>query len=293
MKTTPFLLLLLLSLHQPLGAQQAFQNGYLGLSTGIINYEGDLKPNSFTFNNSNLYLSFFARFPFTPRISWKIGAGFGKVEADDRDNRDYLKARNLDFASSISELYTGIEIAALDISKQFVTPYVFVGGVIFHFNPYTFDQGHNKVFLKPLSTEGQGLADYPERKPYKLTQLALAWSAGIRFRISDGFNAGLEFNQRKTFTDYLDDVSSTYVDYNKLLQAKGQLAVDLAYRGDELPGGSPYPHDNEQRGTASEKDWYYMLCLTAEVKFSTIKSGIGKLFYGRNERYVTKCPSNF
>jgi len=120
------------------------------------------------------------------------------VEAADRDNRDYLKTRNLEFASSISELYTGAEIDALDISKHVVTPYVFVGAVVFHFNPYTFDQDHHKVFLKPLSTEGQGLVDYPQRKPYQLTQLALAWSVGIRCRISDGLNAALEFNQRKT-----------------------------------------------------------------------------------------------
>ncbi len=100
----------------------------------------------------------------------------------------------------------------------------------------------NRVYLKPLSTEGEGLPGYPDRKPYSLTQLAIPFGGGVKFAITNDWHIGLEVGLRKLFTDYLDDVSSTYADPNDLLTAKGQLAVDLSYRGDEVVGGDPvYP----------------------------------------------------
>ena len=93
-----------------------------------------------------------------------------------------------------------------------------------------------KSFFTTTSTEGQGtINNIPEQKPYKLTQLALGFG-GARYAINDNMNIGVELVQRKTFTDYLDDVSSIYVDHNVLLQAKGAKAVEMAYRGDELSG---------------------------------------------------------
>ncbi len=169
-----------------------------------------------------------------------------------------MQARNLSFKTSIKEIYTGFELSAIDISKNHFTPYLFLGVSVFHFNPYTYDKNNQKIYLKLLSTEGQGLADYPERKPYKLTQAALAWACGVKYAINDYLIAAVEFKQRKTFTDYLDDVSSSYVDYDKLLAAKGQLSVNLSYRGDELSNSLSYPHNGEQRGTPTEKDWIYM-----------------------------------
>jgi len=98
---------------------------------------------------------------------------------------------------------------------------------------------------------------------------------------------GIEFSQRKTFTDYIDDVSTHYVDQNILLQVKGPKAVALAYRGDELPNGAGYPRDGEQRGTPKEMDWYYFLGITAEMKFECFKN----LFGGRmGTPEQCKCP---
>ena len=293
MKNKPLLLLILVTLSKSLMAQEFSHVPYFGFNVGMINYEGDLKPNSFTFKNSNTHISFFTRIPLTKKLSWKGGFGFGKVQAADRDNRDYLQIRNLDFSSSIKEAYMGLEFAPLDLSTYRFTPYLNLGASVFHFNPYTIDANNQKIYLKPLSTEGQGLADYPDRKPYKLTQIAFAWSGGIKYQITEGINTGIEFSQRKTFTDYLDDVSASYVDYDKLLEARGQLAVDLAYRGDELLNGSPYPHSGEQRGTPTEKDWYYMLDFTVEFHLEKIRTGFKGIFQSNNAGYYSKCPTGF
>ena len=153
-------------------------------------------------------------------------------------------------------------------------------------------QSGNKVYLQPLSTEGQGLQEYPDRKIYGLNQFALAFGGGGRFRFSDCMNISLEFTQRKTFTDYLDDVSTSYVDQNRLLMARGPKTAELAFRGDEVHGGN-YPPDGEQRGTPTEKDWYYIIGITAEIKFACIKNPFAgfSLRKSNNNWYSRKCPS--
>src|SRR5207249_6493504 len=122
--------------------------------------------------------------------------------------------------------------------------------------------------------EGEGLPQYPDRKSYSLTQLALPFGGGIKCALNDNLRVGIELGLRKLFTDYLDDVSSNYADANDLLAAKGQQAVDLAYRGDEVPGGNPtYPAKGAQRGSSALKDWYYLTGLTLSFRL-----GNGPLF---------------
>jgi len=114
---------------------------------------------------------------------------------------------------------------------------------------------------------------------------ALAFSSGVKFAVTNDIIVGFELNQRKTFTDYLDDVSSFYVDRNTLLQAKGAKAVELAWRTDELPGTNPYPAHGEQRGTPSEMDWYYFFGVNVEFKLSIFKNN-------RNSKVLAyqRCP---
>jgi hypothetical protein len=115
---------------------------------------------------------------------------------------------------------------------------------------------NNKTYLQPLGTEGQGLQGYSGT--YGLTQFALPFGAGIKYNLSDKFRLSMEVGLRKTFTDYLDDVSANYADANDLLTLRGTTAADLAYRGDEVPGGDPtFPAKGDIRGSAKYKDYYY------------------------------------
>jgi hypothetical protein len=257
-----------------------------------MNYQGDLNPNSFTFKNSNLATGIIVRKPLNRWFTVRAGFNMGTIEAADRNNRDYLKQRNLSFYTSIKEAYVGLEITILDISVGRFTPYIYGGVAVFHFNPWTYDKNGVKTFLQPLSTEGQGLSQYSDRQPYKLTQLSLPVGVGAKYAASDNFSIGIEFNQRKTFTDYIDDVSSSYVDVNALRQAKGNKAVELAFRENEIPQGRlQYPAHGEQRGTPSEMDWYYFFGLTSEIKLNAIGSLFGS---STNKRGVAsqRCPRN-
>jgi hypothetical protein len=218
------------------------------------------------------------------------------VEGADRFNRDYLQTRNLNFATNLKEVFTLLEADVLDISTKKFTPFAYGGVVLYHFNPYTFDGNNKKVYLKPLSTEGQGLPGYPDRKPYKLTQFVAAFGGGFRIAINNCISIAMEFTQRKTFTDYLDDVSTAYVDEITLLTARGQQAVNLAYRGDEVNPSWEYPPGGEQRGTPTEMDWYYFIGMSVDVKIGCLKgkfSGLLNLSDKNTRRFYKRCPTMY
>jgi len=274
-------------------SQDGNKGTYIGFILGKMNYQGDLNPNSFTFSHSKATTGITFRQSLNRWISFKGDFAIGHIDAADHYNRDYLKTRNLSFKSTIKEVSIGLEASMLDLSTAHFTPYVFGEVSLYHFNPWAYDVSGNKVYLQPLSTEGQGLSQFPEQKPYKLTQIALGFGFGARYAINKNINIGFELLQRKTFTDYLDDVSSIYVDQNVLLQAKGTKAVEMAYRGDEIAGGLSYPNHGEKRGTPSEMDWYYFFGVNFEIKFSAF----AQLFKGvkpenSSALHFTRCPRN-
>jgi hypothetical protein len=288
LKTITLLLLLCIQLPGWSQDEEFSKQPTITLFTGLINYQGDLNPNSFSIAHSKFAGGVSIRKPISRWFTARAGITIGHLEAADRYNRDYLKPRNLSFYTSISEAYAALEINFLDIRKTRFTPYLYGGIAVFHFNPWTNDDAGKKVYLKPLSTEGQGVAAFPEQKAYKLTQVAIPFGIGLKYAVSDNINIGVEFSDRKTFTDYLDDVSSHYVDYEKLLAAKGPKAVEMAYRGIPSPNASAsYPPHGEQRGTPSEMDWYYFAGLTIEVKLNAVSN----LFHGMGGKdYHQGCP---
>lgn len=274
-------------------AQNIDKGWHIGLLGGLVNYQGDLQPNSFSFQRSPFFSQAWIRKNLNSRMAVKTGIGIGRITAADKYNRDYLQARNLSFQTNIKEAFLNLEIAILDIQHSRWTPFGYAGIVAFHFDPYTYDQAGDKIYLKPLSTEGQGLSDFPDRKPYKLTQMALGFGGGVHFLVGEGLTVSLQTGQRKTFTDYLDDVSSSYVDKNKLLAARGEKAVELAFRGDELNSNSPYPSHGDQRGTPKEMDWYYYIGLSVEVNLSKTNNLFSSIFNRGKNSYVVRCPTVF
>lgn len=262
----------------------------VGVFGGVANYLGDLSDK--LYQNSGAALGVTASYPVTNRINIRGGFTYGKVKgADSLSPREDFKLRNLSFQTSISEFNLVAEINTFDMNYKRWSPYVFGGLAVFHFNPYTYDQQNNKVFLQPLSTEGQGLPGY--QKSYSLTQFALPFGGGIKYDISESVRISLEIGLRKLFTDYLDDLSGTYPDVNDLLTAKGQQAVDISYRGDEVAGGNPaFPSKGWDRGSPKNKDYYYFSGI--HLSFA-LPGGENERSYnskmGKNKRYG--CPTVF
>jgi len=239
---------------------------HANLFGGISNYSGDLQNKMFTTDQSYGAIGASLQYDLTGHLSVLSGFNYGHVGAADKYNKPDLQARNLSFQSNIFEWNVMAEYNIFDISEKRFTPYVFAGIATFHFNPYAYDTLGRKVYLKPLSTEGEGLPQYPDSKPYSLTQFAIPFGAGIKFRITDNVTLAYEVGFRKLFTDYLDDVSNRYVDQTILLNAKGPEAVEMAYRGNEVKNGSQtYPVAGTVRGDPKSKDWYYFSGIRVSV----------------------------
>ncbi len=247
------------------------QNLHADFFAGIASYQGDLQAKRYTLNMAHPAVGIGLSYDVSSRFVARAGFTYGQVEGNDKANTQAksILIRNLNFKSNIAEFHLAMEFNLFDLSERSATPYIFGGVAGYHFNPFTNDLSGNKVLLQPLSTEGQGLSQYPDRKPYNLNQLAIPFGGGIKLSLSDNLQVAGEIGIRKLFTDYLDDVSTTYVDQATLLAAKGQKAVDLAYRGDEINPALPYPSAGAIRGGSKYKDWYYFTGLRISYRLNS------------------------
>ena len=253
---------------------------------GFANYIGDLQSSPYTTQQAHLAGGVGLEYDLTQHFSLLSNITLGRVGASDAysDKAD-VRARNLSFQTDIDELNLLAEYNLFSLRSHKVTPYAFAGVAVYHFNPYAYDSTGKKVYLRPLSTEGEGLPQYPKVHPYNLTQLAIPFGGGIKFRISDQIVLAYEIGLRKLFTDYLDDVSGRYVDENILLAAKGPEAVEMAYRGNEIKGGGAYPPGGTLRGSPKTKDWYYFSGIRVIIAFNT-----HQMEEHRRQRSILDCP---
>lgn len=263
------------------------QRIHIGLFGGLAAYNGDLTDKIFPKKVTNGAIGLTASYELRDQIMIRGGFTYAVVGGADRFSEQAdLVSRNLSFETSLFEFSLLGEYYILNLNHHRISPYAFGGLAIYHFNPYAFNGSDTKIYLKPLSTEGQGLPGYPGRKPYSLTQLAMPFGGGVKFAVSENLHIGVEVGLRKLFTDYLDDVSSTYADPNDLLAAKGQLSVDMSYRGDELPGGNTaYPAKGAIRGGEKKKDMYYF----SGIHLTYRLGGSGGLF-GNSYKRKFGCP---
>jgi hypothetical protein len=269
------------------------QRIHVGVFGGLSAYNGELAEKIFPKKVTNGAIGITANYELTDKIMIRAGYTYAIIGGADRyaDKTSNLE-RNLAFESRISEFSLIGEYYFKSLYDNRFSPYLMAGVALFHFNPYAFNGSTQKIFLKPLSTEGQGIAGYPDRKPYSLIQPALPVGGGVKFAINEKIHLGLEAGIRLTLTDYIDDVSKSYIDPADLLAARGQLAVDMSYRGDEIPNGNQaYPVKGFQRGGSDIKDFYYFTGLHLTYRLGDA----GGIFRGGNNSYRKSrmgCPTN-
>lgn len=240
------------------------QNFHFSGRVGLASYQGDLKAKAVSLSQSSLLFSLGARYDLSEHLSARSYFTLTSLQADDKKGTATMQDRNLNFKSKILDWELTAQYNIFSLNSKWWTPYVFAGVGFYHFKPYTKDAAGERVFLQPLSTEGQGFAAGVDE--YKLMQFAIPLGFGAEYSLNEDMRVGLEFGYRKTFTDYIDDVSGVYVDETALLNARGQTAVDLAWRGDEK-SGAPYPAAGAPRGNPNNKDGYYYVALTYSVRF--------------------------
>lgn len=261
----------------------------IGLSAGVSNYYGDLQDRVFdSYTNrpmGGLSYKFFAN----PHLGFRFQANYGHITAADSLSEARVKQeRNLRFGSRVFEVSGGVEINFFPVEKDRMkfSPYVFGGIGIFHFNPYTDGMHGEKVYLRPLSTEGQNIPLYPDRHEYGLVNVSFPFGGGVKFFVGKTLMMSGEVGFRWTNSDYLDDVSKSYVNLDTLAAYRGQQAVDLAFRGDETRNwDGNYPNYKFQRGESQSNDWYMFANITVAVYF--------KAFGNLNSYWQAHCPAFF
>lgn len=243
------------------------QYAEIGLIGGAMTYTGDLSEVPYRLEQTHPSIYGFIQYNTNPWFALRWQGGYGRISgSDEYSSRSYANLRNLSFTSDIYEgsmlfVFNLTGFNAKRLRKPF-SPYVFGGISYFHHNPRAFFQGQ-WVDLQPLGTEGQGTSAYPERDPYGLHQVGLPFGGGFRIAVTEKWTLGIEMKITKTWTDYLDDVSTTYVAQEVLIAENGILAWNLSNRTGEFLLTEPLDWDDTvQRGNPDAKDWFFMTGVT-------------------------------
>jgi hypothetical protein len=233
----------------------------VGAYVGTSNYVGDLSEQRFSPEGFGGMLGVLGRYNFTKYLSAKASLTKGTVAGDDAHAKAQVhKDRNLSFRSDILELAaTGeLNLSAYNIrANKTGVPYLFAGLALMHFNPQAQMRG-TWYDLQPLQTEG---------KQYSRLAVAVPFGVGMKFNLSYKLNFGFEIGARKTFTDYLDDVSTHYPDVINLRRTDPTTA-SLSYRTPEITGEFGENPMGSERGDPSTKDWYFFGGITFTVNLT-------------------------
>jgi hypothetical protein len=198
---------------------------------------------------------------------------YARLAGNDKYTEEpFRKNRNCNFRTPVIELNAQFEYTItrerpghiynlkgiVGLRNIQITTYLFAGIGGMYFNPK--GEWNGKWYaLKPLSTEGEGLV--ATRKKYSSVQFVIPVGIGFKYALNKDWSIGIEYGMRKTFTDYVDDVSKTYFDNDYLNQVKGSTAAHFANPTNlslTSIGGDPIKTTaaGEQRGDPKDKDAY-------------------------------------
>jgi len=255
--TLGFILLLSISSN----AQKGWElGGWLGTSY----YFGDLNT-ELRLNRPGLAGGLMARYNFNTRVCNSTSINYGRIRAKDEDSSNSVeKMRNLSFFSDIFELSSSLEFNFFNYvhgTDEWYTPYVFGGFTVFSYNPKAQLNGET-YNLRDFNTEGQFAGE-----SYGNFHAAFNFGIGMKWDINENWSFNLSLGSRKVFTDYLDDVSTTYPDQNTLILTQGITASELSDRS----GIDGFATQGRQRGDSKENDSYHFIGIGLMRYFGTLE----------------------
>jgi hypothetical protein len=235
-----------------------------------------------------------ARYQWHRRFATRASFNFGWTVGKDAWSEDPARnARNLSFHSFnfewgfLPEFYFLPDVplkgryrrrGVTGKSGRPVLGYIYTGIVGFTMNPMARNPYDGQTYaLQPLGTEGQFVL--PTRDPYSLVQIAIPIGVGFSFKLTNEINLDVEVGWRRTFTDYMDDVSSTYVDPNLFgSDVAKQLSIGTqAYYLDQTPEpGVQIFGPGDQRGNPQDNDTYMFFAFNLSWKLTAFQNSAPK-----------------
>lgn len=255
---------------------QYTENTEVGVMGGVAYYLGDLNSTHFFQPSGNVGL--IIRKNIDNRFSYKTEILYLSLQSDEKNSNDTIaQNRKLHFKTPIYELSGQIEFNFLPYETgnplYTWTPFIYTGFSLFHFNPKAENPNGEWINLQPLGTEGQGTTTFPDRKKYSLIQFAIPMGGGVKIAVNKSFNIILEYGIRKTFTDYIDDVSTTYAGPNRQgIWPVDMESNDVRYFSDPT-GKEDINYQGVQRGNPDKKDWYSFTGITLSFKLNNNTTG--------------------
>lgn len=254
------------------------QQGEFGITVGAAHYFGDLNTRA-NINRPKPAVGIFYRKQFNNYLGIRASLHYAQLGYSDIYSKNsYQQARNLSFNTDIIELavqgdFNFFKYIPGDPEFSF-TPYVTFGVGIFSYNPYAY-LNDKKIFLRPLGTEGQNIkyigADGTVRKPYGSTAVCIPLGIGVKYSINSNYNLSFQIAHRLTTTDYIDDVSTTYVGIDKFPPINGTPSIAGILQDRSTEKGVTIGVEGRQRGTSKQNDQYIMAEFGISINISTYK----------------------
>lgn len=238
-----------------------------GIGLGASHYFGDLNTDN-EINEIGIAGTAFARYNFNNRLAWRLGLSYGQISGSDTNSENnFENLRNLSFRSDIGEAAATLEFNFLPYNHgsrdKFFSPYLMAGFNVYLYDPEAeIDGTFHK--LRELGTEGQFIGE-----EYNTIDMGLVYGGGVKVSISFEWAIQVELSSRLLFTDYLDDVSTTYPDYDDLEGLRGDIAVALADRSLEV-SPTAIGETGRQRGNSTNNDFYAFLTVSMVYYFGGI-----------------------
>lgn len=281
-----------------------------GVSAGVSNYLGEIGGDEkdrrdflldLRVPNTRWGFGGFAQYKWFPKVSLKGSFDYLRIVGDDKLSSNLGRnARNLSFKNDMFALgvtaeYFFFENNDLGNTYRFrngFRAYIFAGIGGFYTNPKAYYQGE-WVKLRPLQTENV---------KYSAVGFDLPYGLGFYFTINKRHRVGFEARAHKTFTDYIDDVSSQYADPS----TQTPLAAALGSRTNELTDVDPKLAKNyiynmvdnpgNKRGDPSHKDQFMTMSFNYAYVFrgkSSFYKRNYKSFFGKKRGKVRKIRAKF
>ncbi len=235
---------------------------------------------------------------------------YGELYGDDAyTDEPWRNNRNLHFRSPLFEWSVSVEGSWMRESTgsrykirrvrgrgkkgSQVYVYGFVGVGLMYMNPMAKYEGE-WYSLRPLRTEGQDFV--PSRTQYSNWQFVIPFGLVMKYAIDKKSSIGIEYGIRKTFTDYMDDVSTDYVwtkegekrwpaaaamvadalDYDRIAKGLADPSLAPAPSGVDLIDNGCSACPGQQRGDPTDLDSYMFMTITYYRKIRTGRKGLPK-----------------
>ena len=233
------------------------QDGEFGVTLGLAHYFGDIN-NRGAIDRPKLAVGAFYRKQFGNYVSMRIMGHYAALGySDTHSPNEFQQKRNLSFNTNIYEIaltgdFNFFKFIPSDRYHSF-TPYATLGIGAFSYDPYAYYQ-NEKVYLRPLNTEGQTF--FEDRKAYSTMAICFPIGFGFKFALSEKLNLSFEVTHRFTNTDYIDDVSTTYIGIDKFPDPSSGKSLAGIMQDRSYVSGEPIGVEGRQRGFSKQKDQY-------------------------------------